>query len=283
MKKTIVFMLMGFIWINSIPLAQSVEVGMSYDYFRGIPDGSWNGNTGALVSANVGGQLYDCVGYQLGASYGNYNWDGRENLVFENSKSTQQIGMFTGGIFSSLKQYNLGIVYDHMISKHFGIYDQSPSINQLRLQAGYELCSNEFGIWGTVGLSESHKTALGVPLVFDAIDQVNLFWTHQFNDCSKSSVWIGAPYSNSLYNPHNTAGLFLLGFSVKTQLTPSLCLQGDGSYMKARRSSNSSQSYAANICIGLTYSFTSGCFKEIDPYMPLANHSNFLIDTNLNQ
>jgi len=60
------------------------EVGVGYDYFRGLAEGSWEGNTGALISCNLGVFTsypaypdVGCIGAQAGGSYGVYDWSGR--------------------------------------------------------------------------------------------------------------------------------------------------------------------------------------------------------------
>lgn len=283
MKKQFATLLIGIFWIPAV-FALHLELNLSYDYFRGIPDGTWNGNNGSLIGANFGACLYDFLGFQAGGSYGIYNWDGRGNLVFNNPKSSQQQAFITTGLFSSYAQFNAGVVYDRIFTKHFGLFDLNPTFDQMRFQAGYEFCCEELGLWGTAHVTRSHKSALGVPVKFKAINQINLFWTHFFENCAKTTLWLGCPYERSLRFPHRIAGVFIAGFSLRVPLTCRLLIDGYGSYMRARNSHGVSQSrnYAANICIGLTYLF-GDCPEYSNTYMPIANHSNFLVDTNINQ
>lgn len=263
----------------------SLELNTCYDYFRGMPDGSWNGNNGALIGGNAGLCLFDYANLQAGGSYGLYNWDGRNNLVFSNPKIVEQIGFITVGISSSLCGWSAGLVYDRMISEHFGIYDVSLNLDQLRFQVGYSFCSEEFGVWGTGNLSNRQKDALGVPIRFKTIGQLNFFWSHFFQNCAQTTLWVGTPYQNSLMFPNKRAGKFTAGFSFRVPLTERFFLDGNGSYMAARKSSGSVQSrnYGANICLGLTYCFNSGPAGCDSPYMFIANHSNFFVDTDSNQ
>ena len=276
---------MSFLWIHSLLIGYSLELNTSYDYFRGIPDGSWNGNSGLLLAVNSDIPLFDCVGLQVGGSYGLYNWDGRGNLVFANPKTVEQIGFFTAGLSSSFCQWNGGIVYDRLFTEHFGLYNLDPSIDQLRFQVGYSLCSDELGIWGTTALTTAHESALGIPTTFKAIGQMNLFWRHFFENCAQTALWIGMPYQNSLRFHHGRAGDFIAGFSFRVPLSEQLSLDGNGSYMAARSSPGVTQSrnYGSNICVGLTYWFTDDDLGCTSPYMSIANHSNFFVDTNVNQ
>lgn len=288
MKKQVATILISFFWMQALLSGYSLEVNTSYDHFRGLPDGSWNGNDGALIAINSGISVYDCVGLQLGGSYGLYNWNGRGNLVLANPKQIEQIGFVTAGASSSFCNFNGGLVYDRLFTKYFGLYDVSPSVDQLRLQLGYSFCCDEVGIWATHDLTTAHENALGIPVSFRTIGQVNLFWSHLFYNCAKATLWIGTPYRNSLMFSGGRAGTLIAGFSFRAPLTNCLFLDGNGSYMGARRSDGvvQSRNYGSSLCLGLTYIFGgNGCCECCDgtPYMSIANHSNFFVDTDANQ
>jgi len=284
MRKQFATLFTLLIGIQNCWAAFNVDVNLSYDYFRGLPDGSWNGNSGAFVAANVNTSLYECVGVQLGGSFGLYNWDGRENQVFRNSKELQQQIFVTGGVFTPIAPFNLGFVYDRQFVEDFGIYAVDTSFDQLRFQGGYAFCWEEIGIWGTAHLTTAHKSALGLPVSFRAINQINLFWTHYFENLAMSTLWIGTPYGNSLKFHHKPAGTFTAGFSLHAPLTTCLFIDCHASYMRARSSgSNQSRNYASHVCLGLTYVFGGECADYPASYMSLANNSNFLVDTNVNQ
>jgi len=285
MRKQFATLLITFFLIQTSLTALDLELNASYDYFRGLPEGSWNGNNGALIAVNFSETLCNGLGAQLGGSYGLYNWDGHENLVFRNPKKVEEQTFLTGGVYTSLRCFNAGLVYDRQHVKHLGIYDRTVSLNQLRFQLGYQFCREEIGIWGTANLTTAHVTALGVPLRFQAISQLNFFWTHYFCNCASTTLWIGAPYKNSLRFHHRTAGEFIAGFAFRAPLTSCLFVDAHGMYMKARHlhSGLQSRNYAANICVGITYVFGGCCENYRGSYLPVANNSNFLIDTNINQ
>lgn len=285
MKKQFATFLIGFFLIQSTLHSLNLELNTSYDNFRGMPDGSWNGNQGAFLSANLGTCLYEGLGLQIGGSYGLYNWEGRDNVVFKNSKKLEQQAFTTVGLFSSFGQFNAGIVYDRLYTNHFGIYDLNPTIDQLRFQTGFQLCSDELGVWGTLDLSREHQRARGVPISFKAISQMNIFWTHLYENCAKTTLWIGSTYRNSLRYHHKTPGIVVAGFSFRVPLTGCLFIDGHGAYMSARKSSGTHQSrnYGSNLCLGVTYLFGNTCCNYGSTYMPIANNANFFIDTNINQ
>ncbi len=273
-----------FSWLSVSVCAGTFELNLSADTYRGLPEGSWNGNSGIFLSGNYGTSVCNLFGFQVGGSLGFYNWYGRENLVFKNPQATEQQAFFTTGLFSSLGQWNVGVVYDGQYANHFGIYDRSVSVDQLRYQGGYVFCQEEVGFWGTLQLSTAHRTALGVPLSFRAISQLSAFWTHYFDNLGTTTFWVGAPYTNSLRFPHHTAGTWVAGFALRAPLCDCFVVDAHGSYMGARCVAKSVQSrnYASNVCVGITYIYGDrGCYSAT--YMPLANNSNFLVDTNRNQ
>lgn len=261
-----------------------LELNTSYDYFRGPPDGSWNGNNGLLLGANLNSSIYECFGAQIGGSYGLYNWDGRGNVVFSNPKTVQQQGFITAGVYGAFSQIHGALVYDRLFTRHYSIYDVDPSVDQLRYHLGYEFCREEVGVWGTAALTTAHKRALGVPVHFKAINQVSLFWSHLFDNCARTLIWVGIPYGDSLMHRQKSPGTYFAGALFRAPLTDCLYFDGFGSYMGARSEHGVRQSrnYCANISIGITYMFGEGCCCESGP-LPIANHSNFLVQTNLNQ
>lgn len=264
--------------------AHNFELNTSYDYFRGLPDGSWNGNSGLFAAGNLGIDCYKYLGIQIGGSFGFYNWDGRDNLAFRNPKALQEQAFVTAGLFSSFCHLNVGLVYDRLFARHMSIFAVNTTFDQMRFQLGYSFCSEEIGVWGTSHIVTATEEVLGIPISFKAISQLNVFWTHHFQNRACTTIWLGAPYRTSLFYPNRTAGIITTGFSLRAPLTNRLFIDAHGSYMRARNLPGSLQSrnYDAAICVGITYSF--GGFKPCcrATYMPIANNSNFLIDTNIN-
>lgn len=283
MKRQIIIFFTLLVTISSSLHAWNIEINGSGDYYRSVPDGSWNGNTGGLFGANIS-VPYENVGVQLGGSYGWYNWDGRQNVVFKNPRAVQQEGFITAGVFGKYEPFHLALVYDRVFTRHFGNFDLDPSVDQLRYHAGVEFCNEEVGVWGTFALSRSHKTAIGIPVKFKAIDQINLFWIHMFENASRALVWAGVPYGKSLLDSDKRPGTYIIGAAFRAPLLTCLYLDAYGSYMGGQnfRHSPRSQNYAANICLGLTYVFGDGCCGIDDGHLPIANNSAFLIDTSIN-
>lgn len=270
------------------------EVNLSYDHFRGISEGSWNDNTGGFAEVNFGVLVADLFGIQAGGSYGVYDWQGRGPVGSENPNGVQQQGFLTGGAFYTTpcctSGFQAGAVVDWMFNRNFGVFGLNPNFGQVRFQGGYLFnASDEIGIWGTAYLSKNHKSTFQIPVSFRAINQVNLFWRHLFCNCAETMVWAGIPYSKSLMFSGKRAGKYIVGASFSVPLTASLAVEGHGMYMgpNGNHASPRYKSYGANICIGITYAF--GCNKDdccalwqARPYLPVANNSNFLVDSSLN-
>jgi Family of unknown function (DUF6666) len=272
-------------------LPVSGSAGLSYDFFRSVPDGSWDGNTGGLASVNLSfdGSCFNCnsLGMQLGSSYGIYDWSGRNSSEYSKLKRKQQQGFLTGGIFRKTEcdtGCNLGLVCDWMVNRNFGVFALSCSLAQLRFQAGY-LCrnSNEFGFWGTASVYTSHNNSEGIDVDFRAINQINFFWEREYCNTARTKLWAGVPYNDSLLYSSGRAGEYILGASFDVPLTCRLHIDGHAVYMHGHSAPTGFQSlnYAANVCIGINYSFGNEC-KRNTPYQPLGNNSNFLVDTSVN-
>ena len=269
----------------SFPLGGDLSLGL--DSFRSLPEGSFGGNMGAVGSLNLAYALPwqdQGVGVQGGGSFGVYTWDGRGST---DSKALQLQGFATVGLFRMTPHdsgFNAGACYDWNIESKYGVFDLSPTMAQVRGQFGY-LCKggNEFGFLGSYATETAHKYFGALPIKFKAINQVNAFWRHIFKNRAETMVWGGTPYGKGLMFSSGRAGTYIVGASFKAPLTHSLSMNGHGVYMGARSGSGDveSKNYAANVSFALTYSF--GASKAgARPYLPLANNSNFLVDTNTN-
>jgi len=267
------------------------DVTLAYDYFRSLPDGSWPGNTGAFTSLNLAvgipKEKYG-FGIQLGGSYGLYDWDERGSNITGNNKALQQQAFLTVGLFRMTPEcsgFNVGIVYDWMFNKQFGVFAVNPTIAQVRGQMSYLFQGgNELGVWGTYDTQTSHKETAQIPLKFRAVCQANLFWGHYFKNHAQTMLWVGTPYRRGLMYSSSRAGRYIIGANFRAPLTKALSIVGHAVYMSAKSGSpmQESKSYTANICFGINYAF-GGCKAGQRPYLALADNSNFIVDTNLNQ
>jgi hypothetical protein len=268
-----------------IPLGGDTTLAL--DQFRSLPEGSWEGNWGGLLSLNLQAYINPSWQAQLAGSYGLYDWTGRSSTPFKNPSAWQQQAFATGAFSRETPcrcGFNFGLAYDWMFNKNFGEFAVNPTLSQLRSQLGYLIKGgNELGAWATINTNVSHKESQEVPLKFRAISQANLFWCHYFKNGAYGMLWGGTPYRRGLMHSSGRAGRYIFGARFHAPLTHALSLNGHAAYMGARSAHNGTESknYAANICFGLTYSFG---YRKVNPtpYMGLADNSNFLVDTNAN-
>lgn len=262
------------------------DAGLAYDFFRSLPEGDWDGNTGGYGSINLAMPFSYCdLGVQFGGSYGIYDWSGRTSSNESTQNDVQQQLFLTGGLFrkaSCGSGVNAGIVCDWMWNKKFSLFGVDTSFSQLRGQLGYLYCNaNEYGLWGTVDLGTSHVYSQGISLEYRAISQANIYWKHNYCNGAETYVWVGVPYKKSLAYDSGRAGKVLIGASFRTPLCERFFIEGYGSYMVPHSSSGLSkqQNYAANICLEIKYYFGDRpC--QTSPLMPVANNTNFIADTN---
>ena len=154
--------LLSRIW-SAIPnICVGAEVLAGYEYFRGIPNGSWSGNTGLFGGFNVALSSpchAEGCGLQLAGSYGIYNWYGSGSGISNSSTSPEGEGFFTVGLYRhtpSSGGFNVGIDYDWMVNQNFGAFGLDPNLSQLRARVGYLIKTrNEVGLWGTIYLTSA--------------------------------------------------------------------------------------------------------------------------------
>lgn len=264
-----------------------MDFTLALDDFRSLPEGSWEGNWGGVAAINLKAALPHSCSVQLGGSYGLYDWYGRSSTFSQDLNGLQQQGFITVAASRQTKKssgVNVGIAYDWMLNKNFGLFVVNPCFDQIRAQLGYLIKDgNELGAWASYGITESHKESQSIPLRFRGISQVNLFWCHYYKSHGYTMLWAGTPYRRGLMYDSGRPGTFTLGAQFSVPLAKSLSIQGTAAYMGARKTlgTTSSANYAADMLIGITYSFGKRRITQ-SPYMTPANNSIFMTDTNQN-
>ena len=127
------------------------------DSFKGISDGDYQGNFGAVTGLNaalpVPGLRNYGIGWQLGMSYGVYDFDGRDSSFDHQGQCQEQIFVTTGFFHKAEGDQRLsyGVVYDWMINNNWGVFGTAPTLGQWRGQIEYALSGcNAVGVWGCV-------------------------------------------------------------------------------------------------------------------------------------
>lgn len=277
------------------------------DSFRGITNGSYSNNNGVVNGFNLGGQLAPNrgIGWQAGLTYGVYNFSGRTSPGSQLNEATQQT-FLTIGLFrraDANRRFSWGIVHDWMFSDNFGAFGNSPTLGQFRGQAAWALSAwNQVGLWATLEdrMATRSTGALGVPVAYQAIDQGNLFWDHQFGSFGATSrLYAGVPLNGRLQQSPagfpvggagNTLGAFILGSNLNFPLSDRVATYVNVMYMKpSAHAGVQGGAYAAaqefwNVAAGLAYSPGGNLRSKTIagrswmPYLPVANNSSFLVD-----
>lgn len=281
------------------PINMTYSVFGGVDSFRTVADG-WETNYGAFIAGMataeispfaVHAPLFDGCGLQLGGSYGAYNPAGKFGAP---SKHSSQ-GFIT---FAAYKRclYNspwgAGLAYDVMLSDNFGSYAKSPTLMQWRGKISTLISpSDECGIQGSTATSCSSDRSkyFGCSLNFKyrAISQGSLFWTHQFDCGSCTTIWAGIPFAKRLDQGFTSrSGQFLIGAEIDAPLAYNWTLNGRAQYMHpaTTRKYVRSSEYGCNITVAVQYDFGGGsCYSTecAKPYFSLANNSNFLVDSKI--
>ncbi len=189
-------------------------------------------------------------------NYGVYNFSG--NLAGPNTQynePTQQT-FITLGLFQRAdanRRFSWGLVHDWMISDNLGVYGSSPTLAQFRGQVAWATNAwNQLGLWSTIedryvtrpngALSPQTGIPIG-PVSYQAIDQGNLFWDHQFGEWGATGrLYVGTPLNKRLAqtptpgSPNggygNTLGSVILGANFTFPMSKRLSAYANGMYMK---------------------------------------------------
>jgi hypothetical protein len=124
------------------------------DTFRGVSDGTWQSNFGVVNGLNAGIPLADSgIAWQVGMSYGIYDFEGRESSANEPGACQTQTFITTGFFHKANCGHRLsfGLVYDWMINDNWGVAAVDPTLSQWRGQIEYALSPcNAIGFYGTL-------------------------------------------------------------------------------------------------------------------------------------
>jgi hypothetical protein len=264
------------------------------DAFKGISDGSYPSNFGAVTGLNaatpIPGMKDYGLGWQLGLSYGIYDFDGRGQQGDTQAQSQTQIFVTTGFYRKAKEDQRLsfGLVYDWMINNNWGVFATTPTLGQWRGQVEYALSGcNAVGMWGCVRDlgSRQYITRQQTLIETRAISQVNLFWHHKFNTGADSWLWLGLP-ENTQLSGLGSLGAWMAGATLQAPLSDRLALYANGSYFRPNTGAGVMASVQSGFDVSMgvawyfgrnavSHSINGACWL---PYMPVGNNSTFLVD-----
>ena len=267
-----------------------------FDSFRGVSDGDFPSNFGLVTGANMGIPVPVLnemgLGWQLGATYGLYDWDGRTT---RNTSDTQQQTFVTTGIFRKGfdgRPLSFGLVYDWMYNSNWGLYAVGPSLGQWRGQVEWAFNNcNAVGVMGTLWdrqASQALPTVGATTLTINnrPVDQLAFFWHHKFAKGADSRLWVGLMPNRERLNGDGTLYDSSIGGDFTVPLTSGMALYANFQYVHPSASAGPAGSIenSYNVGMGLVFypgrnarsrNINGGCWM---PYMPVANNSTFLVD-----
>lgn len=294
------------------------------DSWRGVTRGSLPNNNGVINGFNLGGVLLDDfgIGWQAGLNYGIYNFSGNATGLNSQPTTSTQQEFVTIGLFRRAdadRRLSWGIVHDWMISNNLGVYGSSPTLAQFRGQVAWALSAwNQIGLWGT--LEDRYVTrATGArsdltllpygPVSYQAIDQLNAFWDHQFGPWGAlTRFYAGIPLNQRLAQTPSPLspnggygggiGSFIVGTNVTMPITNRLSGYFSGMYMKPSASPGFNPQAGQGPADALTqdfwnvqagFMFSPGgnlrsrtiAGRTWMPYLPVANNGSFLTDASV--
>jgi uncharacterized protein DUF6666 len=262
------------------------------DTFRGIPDGAFQSNFGTVTGLNAAAPLPGLeamgLGWQLGASYGVYDFSGRSSSASHPSAAQQQIFITTGFFHrgNDGQRLSYGMAYDWMINHNYGFMAVSPTLGQWRGQAEWAFgARNSLGLWATVRDRGLNRQTRESALQLKPLSQIDFFWHHKYAQGADSWFYVGLPTQKKL-GGLGTLGEVIVGGSAQVPISPQLAMYANAMYMWPSASPGpvAATQDAYNVGVGLawypggnarTRTVNGGCWL---PYLPLANNSNFLVD-----
>ena len=159
----------------------NTEAFIAGDGWKNIFDDDDNNNFGFRTGVNLGIALPgpSAVRGQTGASYGGYDFHGRESLLSRDDPIEQQIfvtaGLYKRSDVARGDSLAWGVVYDVMDSRAAGERADRLRLAQLRSYVGWAISErNEVGIWSAFRLMNDYAIAQRVRV--NTTDQVNAFW-----------------------------------------------------------------------------------------------------------
>ena len=280
-------------------LLSSTYVWIGGDVYKSLGDRitNINGGTGGLANSfGVVGGFNTSVGigespvrFQIGASYGIYDFSGRLRIVpdaFDTEKQTFiTAGIYKRGNMSTERDpISWGVVYDVMQASSWGVNANDINLSQVRGIFGFALTPwTEVGVWGTGSLDKDRAavTVAGAPGILSTIrsmDQGNFYVKQQFAFGGELMAYVGRL-------DHASIGDWQAGLRGQIPLSSYWSAYGNFNYVVPKGPSGPSGSGLEqwNVSFGLTYYFggnaqsASVTGNRLLPLLGVANNGSFLI------
>ncbi len=261
------------------------------DGWKSNTDDDNNNNFGFRAGFNSGLGLGSLpIRAQIGASYGGYNFYGRENSDDINEAGTEQQVFLTGGIYMPSdvccgRRLSWGVVWDYMHGENYGEDAWNVNLHQVRGRIGYALSeANEVGVWGAFSVIDDtviDQDEDEVP--FRAMSQASVYWKRNWAYGADTTVYVGGA---------EEPGQLVLGLRGHAPLSCRVALFGNIHYIVPSTSPGDSDpngfddSYADetwNVTFGIVfYPGAKAASHSVSghcglPYLPVADNGTFAV------
>jgi len=256
-----------------------------------------NGGTGGLTNSfgivngfNTGIGLGESpIRFQIGASYGIYDFKGRLRIIPEADDTEKQLfitaGFYKrGDMLRSHDPISFGIVYDFFRGENWGVNANQVELSQVRGMFGYAINPwTEVGVWGTMKVSDDRAavTVAGAPNVLTtirAMNQANFYVKQNFESGALVTAYVGALDNADI-------GKWQFGLRGQTPLNEFWSMYGNFNYVvphtPAGPLGSGHEQWSA--AVGLMYHFGGNAKSAAVtgnrrlPLLDVANNSSFLI------
>lgn len=268
-------------WLQNTTAFSGVEAFKTYGDF------AFSNNAGFVNGLNTGFRLGDSkIRGQIGGSFGVYDLKGRfDGGGIPINQQTDNQGFLTAGVFKRSnvcagERLSWGLVYDQLWNHQYGALAGDIYLGQFRGILGVALNqTDEVGFWGTAGTNVANTTIF---TGLRAVNQGNLFWSHNYAYGARSMVYAGLADRAS-------NGSWTTGTQLTAPMSQRVSLYGNSAFMfpSSTKGTIGSSELLWSVSCGLSFSF--GC-KTVSrnisgdcgmPLLPVANNGTFMIDGDL--
>ena len=268
----------------------NTQVLVGFDTYKSLGDtipppgfvAGYMNSAGVVAGFNTGVRLGDSrVRGQLGASYGIYDWKGRDTT---SPSSSEQQTFVTAGLYKRSDvccgdRISWGVVYDQFFGHQWGVFANEVYLNQFRGIFGYALNEcNEVGVWGTVHTNTDGTAFAITPPPIRAMNQANAYWRHNWEFGGSTMAYVGAVDQADVAS-------WILGLNGQAPLSDRVSLYGNTTFALPGSGTGSvgSNELQWNVGFGLSVSLGGKAVSRTVsgnkglPLLPVANNGSFLI------
>jgi len=268
-------------------LLDNTSIFLAGDGWKNIFDDDDSSNFGFHAGFNAGIDLPGdhAVRGQLGASYGAYDFHGREELLSRDDPVEQRV-FVTGGIYKRsdvLADDPLawGAVYDLLVADEAGERVDDLRLGQIRSYLGYALTErDEVGVWSAFRVMRDYADEQRVSV--NVTDQANVFWHRTWSE--GGDTWLYAGWADD-------PGDVVVGLRGQAPLSNRVALMGNFHYIiPSTRGGDVHPNLQVDDCFNQeTWNVSFGiviyrCAKAISPHvsghqglplLPVADNASF--------